>query len=37
VLHVLGHDHDRGAGGMAARQAVLLEGVDWGALGVAPR
>ena len=37
ILHVLGHDHGTGAGAMAARQAELLQGLDWESLGVAPR
>jgi len=37
VLHVLGHDHGTGAGAMAARQAELLQDLDWESLGVAPR
>jgi probable rRNA maturation factor len=37
ILHVLGHDHETGAGTMAARQAELLQGLDWESLGVAPR
>jgi len=37
VLHLLGYDHEVDAGEMAARQAALLEEVDWEALRVAPR
>jgi len=29
VLHVLGHDHETDAGGMALRQGELLAALDW--------